>query len=1560
MTLAFGSSARSGSAAPGDDALELQEQALSATTGGGSTGHTRHSAQWKRGGGQKLDASGGVSNLWWGVDPVSAPRGWLAISNGERLAASSNSAAASRLAPTDELQAWLSGAQAAAAAGGATAAATTAATTTTTTTAAAAAASTVATTVAAPRLSVPRRSLGDPSRWDALFRSGQLLGELLAHYYPHAVRLAEFEAAASGGAAGGEAAAAANWRALRAAWRRVRRAQHAQCAAAGSGARGPSKEELARLHAGAAGSAEVVIGRTYAFLQAGGRLLARAAPPAPAPVWPGGEGGEAAAGEGGEAHAESIGSQLAAGFSRDALVLGVDEAAEGGEEGGDGAALRHVTLPSIAHCWRKGGAVGLAQSLGARIVPARKRPRPATGPEADAFACLLADASRQLAAHEEEVARKVLAGQAAAAAHKAAFGHHLAHSSSALLAGVGALPPPREASAGGIDGGGGGAESDASWDSEEDEEPFDVGVAEAADERRALLHRVTETEWALNEEMRGAATRQAAAIAGALALVGTAERIAERQVAAVESLEAELAQLRAGAAGQGQGQGGGGALATLDSTALPPPPPVGERERMLSVALGAAGYGAYMRALAEACRQLRQALVPAMAAEPLELLLSQRRAEEKARAGGAAAAAAAAAAALAAPTEPAELCLRARLVGVLLRRWQWKRQALQSAPRTAQPPRDAPASAADALCAAVGVAAAVPAAQLVARIAAPDASPAAAAAAAAEPSLLSAEAARRLVTHFETLGGGSEEGGGGEASATAALDVDELVRGVLWPGAAREFVASRALALVREQRRAELAEPAAAEVPVRARDLLARFGRSAAGGGAWGAQPPLDELLCDAHYVLLLRWLTRARLEGAAGVQLLREEGAAAAAAAGGGENEAVAAALAPLLDADVAAAGGGDDNGGWRAFVATLSDRCGARDLSFVRLMRDAWHGGENVHGRLLAGTAAGGGATSGGAAAEAEERFARVAAINRKTAALRRLRAQARQQTRLRDAGVAALRAMPVISRTGASLTALPGAAAMLGDRGADSALRTLSLGDNSLVRVPPEVCGMAGLRTLVLSSNCIVSVPAALAACASLETLDLSHNKLAAPGGALPMALAERTKPLRPSSSSSSGGGGGGGGGDDAASTDADADADDFGVPPPCLVRSLRTLGLADNELPALPPALSLFKRLDSLDLSDNRLDKLDGAVLAGLPRLRILRLGSNQITELPPEIGCLAAALTTLELHDNSLRALPQAFGELAVLQNVTLHGNRLSMAAHEWPSLGRLWSLRSLTLHTNALTELPPFFRSLAQLRHFSAHSNMLEALPHGIEQLASCTELDLHANRLRELPAGLVAMPELRVAKLNANLLSRLPSALGRLAPTVTTLELQDNQITSLPAEVARLGRLTSLNVQRNALTTLPSGLAALADFDALKELRLEANPLASPLREIVATCRCARSLTRSLAHPPCIPHPPPSLPRSLAHPLTRSPAHSLTCPRPCLTFRPPATPRRRSASSTRPCARSWTASRGRPPCWRRRPATSSPTPPTSSATWRRRSSARAGAPRGTWRRCWSAPCSTT
>ena len=51
---------------------------FAATTGGGSTGHTRHSAQWKRGGGQKLDASGGVSNLWWGVDPVSAPRGWLA------------------------------------------------------------------------------------------------------------------------------------------------------------------------------------------------------------------------------------------------------------------------------------------------------------------------------------------------------------------------------------------------------------------------------------------------------------------------------------------------------------------------------------------------------------------------------------------------------------------------------------------------------------------------------------------------------------------------------------------------------------------------------------------------------------------------------------------------------------------------------------------------------------------------------------------------------------------------------------------------------------------------------------------------------------------------------------------------------------------------------------------------------------------------------------------------------------------------------------------------------------------------------------------------------------------------------------------------------------------------------------------------------------------------------------------------------------------------------------------------------------------------------------------
>jgi Leucine-rich repeat (LRR) protein len=515
-------------------------------------------------------------------------------------------------------------------------------------------------------------------------------------------------------------------------------------------------------------------------------------------------------------------------------------------------------------------------------------------------------------------------------------------------------------------------------------------------------------------------------------------------------------------------------------------------------------------------------------------------------------------------------------------------------------------------------------------------------------------------------------------------------------------------------------------------------------------------------------------------------EGAAAAAHRAGKENGGGGGANSTGTGIDVGAGTGTGFGIGIGIGIGAVGAAPGAGlhgsdrdDAALLGLLHDAW--GATRDQRVLEGRMGEQAAVAG-----TIRGFQRT--IARKEVALQRLQHQLETHTEILDGSVLGLAQLRELPLTGLALADVPRA---LGER-LHSSLERLHLVHNQLRLIPEHLCAEGSqLSHLLLAHNHIERLPWQVGRLHSLRVLDLTRNKL----------------------------------------TDAE-------FPRPAALRSmgaLRELRLAGNELTALPHALVALTGLETLDLGQNRIAALTGRLLPELSNLHSLLLSRNQLTVLPDGLGALSN-LRELQLHGNAVTALPPALGGLTALTDLTLHANRLAMTADDWWPLSQVYQLQRLTLHRNTLVQLPcgAMLRALKHLEVFPCCNNLLNQLPHGsagLELLESCTELDLHENRLRELPTSISAMPCLQVLKLNGNMLGVLPPGMGRLHATLSTLELQDNQLTSLQSDLNKLTNLTSLQLARNYLVALPSSFQKLT---ALKELQLAGNPFSGALQGVI------------------------------------------------------------------------------------------------------------------------------
>ncbi|XP_076035613.1 uncharacterized protein LOC143021773 isoform X2 [Oratosquilla oratoria] len=294
-------------------------------------------------------------------------------------------------------------------------------------------------------------------------------------------------------------------------------------------------------------------------------------------------------------------------------------------------------------------------------------------------------------------------------------------------------------------------------------------------------------------------------------------------------------------------------------------------------------------------------------------------------------------------------------------------------------------------------------------------------------------------------------------------------------------------------------------------------------------------------------------------------------------------------------------------------------------------------------------------------------------------------------------------------------------------------------------------------------------------------------------------------------------------------------------------LKVLGLSDNDLQALPPAIASLISLNTLDLSKNaisdipdnikgckQLSVVDASInpLCKLPEgftqllsLEELYLNDTFLEYLPANFGRLSR-LRILELRENQLNTLPKSIARLVNLQRLDIGQNDFS----ELPEvIGSLPNLTELWFDNNKVKSIPPIVGKLKKMLFIDGSKNKIDWVASEIENCTHLTDLYLSSNNLKELPESLSSCKNLQILKLDDNALTHLPQGIGNLTH-LEELIVTQNDLEALPPSVGLLRKLHTLNVDDNMLDELPPELGSCT---RLKILSARSNRLVTVPGEI-------------------------------------------------------------------------------------------------------------------------------
>ncbi|KAF7724374.1 alpha 1,2-mannosyltransferase 2.4.1 [Apophysomyces ossiformis] len=290
-------------------------------------------------------------------------------------------------------------------------------------------------------------------------------------------------------------------------------------------------------------------------------------------------------------------------------------------------------------------------------------------------------------------------------------------------------------------------------------------------------------------------------------------------------------------------------------------------------------------------------------------------------------------------------------------------------------------------------------------------------------------------------------------------------------------------------------------------------------------------------------------------------------------------------------------------------------------------------------------------------------------------------------------------------------------------------------------------------------------------------------------------------------------------------------------------LRELSLRDNLLHHFPKEILVLKNLTSLSFAHNQFHEIPVNTLSRLQMLQWLSLAHNKLKDLPEDLE-QCRYLRGIDLENNWLEHIPKVIYQLGRLDTLLLLNNVIcQLEPDPLPS-----KIRTLNLSYNRLTQFPStlILHPPPFLTYLNLSANLLGHIPTdflhtGYEYL---TSLDLHTCALKKIPGSFfrsLAMRCQNLKRLNLaiNGLVELPPEIGLLR-SVQWLNLNDNDIETLPASFANLTSLVKLGMVENKLCELPEHI--FHHLRKLSKLDLRRNQLRylppsiislAPMREV-------------------------------------------------------------------------------------------------------------------------------
>ena len=423
----------------------------------------------------------------------------------------------------------------------------------------------------------------------------------------------------------------------------------------------------------------------------------------------------------------------------------------------------------------------------------------------------------------------------------------------------------------------------------------------------------------------------------------------------------------------------------------------------------------------------------------------------------------------------------------------------------------------------------------------------------------------------------------------------------------------------------------------------------------------------------------------------------------------------------------------------------------------------------------------------------------------------------------------------------------------------LNTLAAHCNRIRYLPREIGLCASLQVLTLNENCLVDTPIELGDCRRLKTIELKDNPdLAVPPPYIVQQGAQRIAEyflllgkVKISDKK---------GNVDFCLDLAKYRLRGFPIEITWMGEYLRVLILSNNiEIRSMPYDIC---RLTKLVVLRMEVVKLAGRLTQGLgylTKLEELSIANNTIVSIPSSIGH-ATNLTVLNLDRNyslelpptdvQVKGYPNNFEFMKRLAQAEMHGGldlkkfrlshinffKVAVCGHLLEHLpeplenGRPWShVISLDLTSNRLDRIQDIIGEFVNLKTLKCSGNRLSELPDVFTRLTRLEVLHLAQNAFQKFPeiccfadAGLVVEQKKGVGFDTSSLGVDEFEVLhvwspGSPHPSLTDLDMSDNQLLNASKFLAKLTQLVQLNLSKNKVQKLPPdfrNLSLLARLD--------------------------------------------------------------------------------------------------------------------------------------------------